>query len=898
MSRGTVPGAALAGPDVVGDDVVIAVEGGTDLTRGQWDGRSNALARGLRAHGVGPGDRVALLFEGRRWADFAVASVGVRKAGGVAVLLSPGAAGPDLRRALRHSGAAGVLGGRPGLVEAGGGQWSADPDEVASGFPTGPVDWTAPAGAAGDRVYPPAPLAPARPLAVSGGAPVPSLDGWLVHAWGPGSAAGQRALDGLWSGAVHGLATVAAFDPERLCALVERRRAVALGLTPALAAAVLASEAHRRHDVSTIRHLLVSGPPSPALRPSLACAFPEAAVTALDAEPTWLEADAAPVAVSQEAMLWHEQFVPGSFNVPCLVRRYEGPLDVGALEWALSELIRRHQPLRSTFVLVDGRPGQVVGDDRHRPLAIDDLSALPLEERHAEASRLIAEATSRPFDLVAGPLFQPRLVRLGPDDHLLLVRLHHTVFDDWSVDLFRREVSALYSARSTGGGSPLVEPRLSFVDVCRRQRDRLAAGVEAEQRSWWRGELNGAPLAVQLPIGRGEGEPVRVDLPLSLAADVRAVAPTLRATPFMTVLAAFSALVARMTGQGDLLLATVVAHRNRSDVEPLIGCFTKKVPVRVRVAGEPTFAELVARTRASLLGSLSHQDVAFDAALHQGVGAAAAAHGVVPQVAVVFQGETPQLTKLALPGLVVGPYDASRAERHFSSGPDRGSAATWGAGIYLGSFLILSLLDTPDGMGLVARGVFDRPCVRRLLADFQQLLAALVADPSLPIVTGGEEAGADVLDLRGFPVRRSALESALTGCPGVSDVAVAVHDVDGEDRLVASIVPGDGPPPTLTQLRRTLWEELPGAPWPAHAVSAGGQALAADPHPLATTLAAMWGEISGRSVGTTSSYWQDFSFLDVLAEARAAGIDVGDEDVVRCRTPEALALAVAVARRS
>jgi hypothetical protein len=587
----------------------------------------------------------------------------------------------------------------------------------------------------------------------------------------------------------------------------------------------------------------------------------------------------APVAVSQEPMIWHEQFVPGSFNLPCLVRRYEGRLDVAAFEWALSEIVRRHQPLRTTFTVVDGEARQVVGDHSFS-LPVVDLAARPSEERDERVAELLADATSRPFDLEAGPMFEPRLVRLGPDDHLLVVRLHHTVFDDWSVDLFRRELSALYKARLEGAPSPLAEPTISFSDACRRQRARLAGPAGADERDWWRKELDGAPLSVQLPIGPGEpdgGEPVRRDLPASLVAGLRALGPTLRATTYMTVLSAFSVLMARRTGQDDLLVATVVAHRNRSDVEPLIGCFTKKVPLRLRVEGEPTFPELVARTRASLLGALSHQDLAFDAAVQEGVGRDAADHGVVPQVSVVFQAETPQRVRLDLPGLVVRPYEATRRQRHFSAG-----AEVWGDGIYLGTFLIVSLLESDGGMALVARGVFDREAVGRLLEEFEALLADVVADPDRPVPDLRGPAPApddDVVQVRGFRVRRSRLEAALARCPGVAGVSLAVRD----GRLVAEVIASGGEAPTLTRLRRALWEVLPGAMWPAEANVAPGTA-----DPVASTLAAMWAERSGKRVGPQSIFWQDFSFLTVLAEA-----GIPDQHVVRCRTPEMLAAAMA-----
>jgi hypothetical protein len=847
---------------------VLAVEGGDDLTRAGWEERSNAVARGLD----GRGQRVALLFDPRAWADFAVAYLGVVKAGGVAVLLSPGAAPPDLRRALSHSRAAGLL-CPPYLVPPGLAIWVASPGDIAAGHGTAPLG-TAAGGEA--VVYPPAPLAPAWPVPAGAGGPRPA--GELVHAWAPGSLAGLAALRGLLGGEVTGMATVATFDPDRLCALVERRSAGCLGLTPALAAALVASGALARHDLSTVRQVVLTGPPPPGLQGAL----PRAVLTRLPEPSRPAAVDSAPVAVSQEAMLWHEQFAPGSFNLPCLVRRYRGEVDVPALGWALGELARRHEPLRSTFAVDGGRPRQVAGDH--------GASLEVVDAREDEVADLLAEATQRPFDLVTGPLWEPRLVRLGPDDHLLVVRLHHTVFDDWSVDVFRRELSALYAARLSGAPSPLPEPATTFTAACRRQRARLDGPAGAEERAWWREELDGAPLAVQLPVGPGQpggSEPVRHDLPPTLAAAVRAAAPGLRGTPFMTVLSAFSVLVAGVTGQDDLLLATVVAHRNQSDVEGLVGCFTKKVPLRLRVGGDPTFAELVARTRASLLGSLSHQGLAFDAAVQEGLGTAAAAHGAVPQVAVVFQGETPQQVRLALPGLVVGPYEvprAARRERHFSR-PER-AEPEWGAGVYLGTFLILSLLETAGGMALVARGVFDRPAVARLLGDFESLLARLVADPSQSIGRVERAGGDDELDLRGLRVGRRRLERALARSAGASQAAVAVRD----GCLVAELVP-DGSPPGLADLRRALWAELPGAPWPAQAF-AGGVPLDGRPDPAATLLAAMWSAISGRAMGPDSSYWQDFSFLQVLAEAREAGLAVTDTQVVRGRTPAMLAAAM------
>ena len=850
--------------------VALAVEGGHDLSYGDWERRSNAAARGLAGRRIGPGDRVVLRFDGRRWADHAVADLAVRKAGAVAVPLTPGATRAEVTRAVSHPAAAGVL-CPPDLVPPGLAVWASSPRLVGEGQDDGPMPGS------------PAPAAPGL-----------AVEGALVHAWPPGSPAGGLALGHAARG--NPVTALAVFDPDRLCATIARRRAVACGLSPALAAALFAAGAARRHDLSTVAHVLLSGRPSPGLRADLAAAFPGAAVVEVGSQAT-AAPPGAPLGVSQEGMVWHEQFTPGSFNLPCLVRRYRGPLDVAALEWAFSEMVRRHEPLRTTFDVRDGVARQVVGEHGAAALTVVDLAAMPPGGRDSEAARLVAEATRRPFDLSAGPLFEPRLLRLGPDDHVVVVRVHHTVFDDWSVDVFRRELSALYGARVAGTTSPLAEPATSYTAFSRRQQTALAGRRGDDQRAWWRRELAGAPLATQLPAGEHTGpQPaLRVDLPDALAAAVRALAPRLRATPYMTVLSAFSALLARTTGQDDLVVATVVAHRDRSEVEPLIGCFTKKVPVRLRMDGEPTFSELVARTRASLLGALAHQDLAFDEAVREGLGHAAAAHGVVPQVAVVFQAEAPQKVKLALPGLEIGPYDAggeARQERHFSAGPDRSpSAPVWGDGIYSGTFLILSLLETAGGMALIARGVFDRRSTVRLLDDLRVLLERVVAEPDRPVAVGRAEVpDDDMVELRGFRASRSRLEAALATCPGVAGVEVEVRDGPGEEpHLVASVVAGGDAPPTLKHLRHALWSELPGTVWPA---GAEGVAPSSAPDPQAELLAAMWGELRGRPASPSSSYWQDFSFLRLLAEARDAGLTIPDEHVVHCRTIETLAAAM------
>ena len=919
------PGPAGAGPE----NLAIVVESGDDLTYADWERRSSALARGLARRGVGAGDRVALRFDAGRWAGFAVAYVGVLKAGAVAVLVPAGLASADAARVVRHSGAVGIV-GPPPLAAASPGPWVADPLEVegevggAGPLPDRPhVD---PAATA-ELAYRLAPLARPRAVARTFGDVAARTGlvrpGGMVHAWAPGSSAGQHALASALAGSPA--ATLARFSPTGLCGLMARLGATTCGLTPALAEALVASGAAGSADVGSVTTVVLSrNDVGGGLRLHLATAFPRATVVELD-EPAAAGPDAdgehGPTAASQVGMVWHEQLVPGSFNLPSLVRRYRGPLDPGALERALTELVRRHEPLRTTFELVSGDPSQVVRPPGSFALPVVDLGQLAPAARDIEVGRLVAQATGQPFDLVDEALFAPRLVRLGADDHVLIVRLHHTAFDDWSVEVFRRQLSALYSAEFGGVPSAPPPPATRFVDVCRRQQARLAGATGDEQRAYWRREMAGAPFAVQLRLGErselgpdrpGAGEPVRHDLPPGLARDVRALAPRLRATPFMTALAAFGVLLARRTGQDDLVLASVVAGRGSTDLEPMIGCFTKKVLLRLRLGGDPTFAELVARSRVAVLGALAHADLPFEAVVQDTLGGPATAHGLAPQVPVVFQGETPHQARLVLPGVEVGGFEvaaAARRERHFSAAqapPEAGPV--WGDGAYLGTFLLLSLVESDPGLAFVARGVFSRPAAQELLQELEALLGDVAARPDArlsELVRGRRPAaGSDDLDLRGLRLSRSRIEAALRRCPGVAEVAVGIDRAEGGARLAAYVVPDRHPPPTLAELRRALWASLPGSPWPAAAVivdsvpadhrldmdgSPGRRPASPAPDPVADLLTSLWADAGGAPASPGSSYWQDFAFLRAVAAARAAGLPLTDEQLSRCRTPEMLA---------
>jgi ABC-2 type transport system ATP-binding protein len=562
----------------------------------------------------------------------------------------------------------------------------------------------------------------------------------------------------------------------------------------------------------------------------------------------------APITTSQEGMIWHERLRPGSFNMAPLVRRHRGRLDHGTLAAAFGELSRRHQPLRTTIAVRRGRAVQVVGDPVDNELPMRDLSGLGQSAAEHEARRLIADMASSPFNLGEEAPFQPSLIRLGADDHLVVVRLHHSAFDDWSVGIYRRELSSIYEALMSNRPSPLGELPTDYSDFARGERCWMAGPAGTDEMAWWRSELVGAPLTTQLDIDCppdagankliGPSRPVSLVVPPELAGKLRALATHCRATMFMTLLAGFQVLAHRRTGQNDLLIATVVANRDQPQVEGLIGCFTKKVPLRLRLGGDPSFVALVGSARQALLGALTHHHLSYEGILQEVLGQAAAAHGVVPYVPIMFQGLVQSTHQLSLSGLASSPFGTSEAQ-----GPglhivgrvlDRSSpeaslelgrehaGSSWGAGLYPATFLAISVLDDGEAVSCVAQGGFDRPSVEALMAEYLTLLAEVVAGPLRPVsqlvqsgtlpATGRRR---PAKPFRGFTFHPTEMESALAGWAGVVHSRIALDPGKGSDEpsIVAELAldgaANDCRPPSLRQVQIRLWDQLPGCIWPS-----------------------------------------------------------------------------------
>jgi amino acid adenylation domain-containing protein len=330
-----------------------------------------------------------------------------------------------------------------------------------------------------------------------------------------------------------------------------------------------------------------------------------------------------PLSFAQQRMWFLHRLAPANpaYHVP-LGRRLRGALAREALRDAFEQIVRRHEALRTVFPSHDGVPRQQIDAPGRWELPFDDLSELTALVRDAAAERIARDEAERPFDLATGPVLRTRLVRLAPDDHLLLVTLHHVVSDGWSMAVFWSEVSELYRASTTGTPAGLAALPVQYADFAAWQRAALAGGTLDHQLAYWKAKLAGAPAQTALPrkatqgprpaTASARGGMVAVELDEAVVGAMRALGRKTGATQFITLLAAFRAVLARTTGQDDLCIGTPIANRGRKEVEPLIGCLLNTLVLRTRIDPQGTFSELVRRERATALEAYAHQDAPFE----------------------------------------------------------------------------------------------------------------------------------------------------------------------------------------------------------------------------------------------------------------------------------------------
>jgi len=442
---------------------------------------------------------------------------------------------------------------------------------------------------------------------------------------------------------------------------------------------------------------------------------------AILADPT---ARSAELSFAQQRLWWLSQLrgASSAYNVNGALR-LEGHLDVTALAASLREILRRHEVLRSTIEASDGRePVQVVGPIRPSYLPVADLSSLREPDRDAELVRLAESEAARPFDLARGPMVRITLVRLAARLHVVLLTQHHIVSDAWSQAIIAGELKTLYAAFKGGAGLAeaarlLPDLPLQYRDYARWQRNWLRGEVLERELKYWRERLEGIPRLFAgladyprppVPSFRGAAENVQLSRDLTLR--LESLSRENQATLFMTLLAAFDLLLWRHSGQRRFVVATNVAHRTRTEVEPLVGFFVNMLLLPVELIDDPPFTEFLARIRESTLDAYGHQDTPFEKLVEELQPERDPSYN--PLFQVVFSLLNAPSVPLQLPGLQLSGFRIKRRSAKFD--------------------LLMNVWPSPDGLRgelEYSRDLFSPMTIRNLLDRFGRLLESIVATP-------------------------------------------------------------------------------------------------------------------------------------------------------------------------
>jgi alpha-ketoglutarate-dependent taurine dioxygenase len=450
--------------------------------------------------------------------------------------------------------------------------------------------------------------------------------------------------------------------------------------------------------------------------------------------------DAIPVSFAQQSLWFLHQLEPDDpgYNVPAAVR-LTGPLDVAALERSLNEIIRRHEVLRTTFATVKGESVQVIHPETRLRIVVQSLLALPTAGRERKAEKLSLEEARRAFDLLGGPVLRVKLLRTADEEHILLLTMHHIVADGWSMGILIRELATLYEAFSSGQPSPLAELPLQYADYAAWQREWLKGESFTSQLTYWKQQLAGAPAALEFPTDRAKrqgqshkGAVKSLVLDKDLTEALRAFSQREGVTLFMTLLAAYKALLYRYSEQQDILVGTPIANRNRAQIEGLIGFFVNMLALRTKVSGGLRFRELLGQVREVSLQAYAHQDLPFDKLVEVLQPKRKPHHPPLFQTTFVLQ-NIPLSQTLRLPRLTLAPYEIALVQMQYDF-----SITVWEEPGQLTAHL------------KYLTALFDAETITRIIENYEAILRRIVTQPDMRLnsieMTGERERSTRVME--------------------------------------------------------------------------------------------------------------------------------------------------------
>ncbi|HKG23636.1 MAG TPA: amino acid adenylation domain-containing protein, partial [Blastocatellia bacterium] len=427
---------------------------------------------------------------------------------------------------------------------------------------------------------------------------------------------------------------------------------------------------------------------------------------------------------AQERLWFLDQMSPGSslYNVAGAVR-IDGPLHVEALGLSFNEVIRRHESLRTSFAVKGGSPVQVVMPEADFVMPVIDVRQLGESKREGEAARLASEDVRKPFDLSDGPLLRASLIRLGDHEFILLLTMHHIISDGWSIGVLTRELSAAYARHRAGQAANLPPLPVQYADFAAWQRRWLQGEALNGELAYWKQKLAGAPPTLGLPLDRPRppiqtfrGAHLLVEIPPALTESLRSLGRDQGVTLFISMLAAFEALLYRNTSQEDFCVGAPVAGRNHVETENLIGFFANILVMRAQLHGDPSVKELLSRVKDVVLEAQAHQFLPFEKLVEELQPERSLSHTPLFQAAFALQSGFD--STLSLQGTTVRYMDIETGAAKFD--------------------LTLSMEETDSGL----RGyfeynsdLFDSATIERLAGQLLTLLEAFVSDPERRIST-------------------------------------------------------------------------------------------------------------------------------------------------------------------
>lgn len=491
-----------------------------------------------------------------------------------------------------------------------------------------------------------------------------------------------------------------------------------------------------------------------------------------------------PLSFAQERLWFLHQLEPNSpfYNIPLAVR-LKGRLDVPSLQKTLSEIVARHETLRTRFPTVEGAPVQRILAPRPVRLTSFDLRLLPPDRREVESIQLVDQEAQQPFDLESGPLVRFGLIRLADDDHVAMFTMHHIISDGWSMGVLINEMASLYNSFSKAMPSALGGLSIQYADYAVWQRQHLAGSALDRQIEYWKKRLAGMPAVLDLPTDRPRpaiqtfnGKAAGIEFSESVSVAIKELSRTEGTTLFMTLIAVFGALLCRYSGQERIVAGTPIAGRNRAELEPLIGFFVNTLVIGIDLSGDPTFRQLLARVRETVVGAFANQDVPFERLVEELQPERSLSY--LPIFQVMFSLQQGRQEELRLPGLELSSIAGEMGSAKFDL--TAGFAD-------IGGRLSSSFEYNTD--------LFDETTVVRMLCHLERLIEGMAESPDQPVsllpMLLDDEQNQILVDWNpaGSQVNRASSVTSL-----FESAVLRVSDSIAVVELVAGSAQGDPPP--------------------------------------------------------------------------------------------------------